>query len=41
MDYYATALIEVVVDLFFRLRSKFKKEPPVKGRPSAPSVPSR
>jgi hypothetical protein len=28
MDYDATALIEVVVDLFFRLGSKFKKKPP-------------
>jgi hypothetical protein len=35
MDYYATALIEVVVDLFFWLRGKFKQ----KRRPSVPSVP--
>ena len=41
MDYYATSLIEIVVDLFFWLRSKFKKKPPVKGRPGVPSVSPR
>jgi hypothetical protein len=41
IDYYATALIEVAVDLFFWLRSSFKKKPPVIGRPSVPSVPPR
>jgi hypothetical protein len=41
MDYYATALIEIAVDLLFWLKSKFRKKPPVKGRPSVPSVPPR
>jgi hypothetical protein len=41
MDYYATALIEIAVDLFFWLRSKFKKKPAMQGRPSVPSVPPR
>jgi hypothetical protein len=41
MDYYATALIEVVVDLFFWLRGKFKQKPSAKGRPSVPSVKPR
>jgi hypothetical protein len=41
MDYYATALIEVVVDLFFWLRAKFKQKPSAKGRPSVPSVQPR
>jgi hypothetical protein len=41
MDYYAAALIEVVVDLFFWLRGKFKQKPSAKGRPSVPSVQPR
>jgi hypothetical protein len=38
MDYYSTALIEIVIDLLFWVKRKFAKKPPVKGRPSVPSV---
>jgi hypothetical protein len=45
MDYYGTALIEIVVNIVFWLKSKFTKKPAVKGRPkgrpSVPSVPHR
>jgi hypothetical protein len=39
MDYYATALIEIFVNILFWLKSRFTKKPLVKGRPSVPSVP--
>ena len=39
MDYYATALIEIFVNVLFWLKSRFTKKPLVKGRPSVPSVP--
>jgi hypothetical protein len=41
MDYYGTALIEIAVNIVFWLKRVFTKKPPVKGRPSVPSVPPR
>ena len=33
-DYYATAIIEVAIDVFFWLKSRLTKRPPAAGRPS-------
>ena len=38
MDLYATAIIEVAIDVFFWLKSRLTKRPPVAGRPSVPLV---
>ncbi len=39
MDFYATALIEVAIDLIFWVRSRLSRKRPAMGRPSVPLVP--
>jgi len=41
MDFYATALFEIAVELFFWIRRRLAKKPAVVGRPSVPLVPPR
>jgi hypothetical protein len=38
MDFYATAMIEVALDVLFWLKSKLTKKPPAAGKPSVPLV---
>jgi len=39
MDFFATALIEIAVELFFWIAGKSRKKLSVVGRPSVPLVP--
>lgn len=41
MDFFATAIFEIAVELFFRMRRKPVKKPAVVGRPSVPPVAPR
>ena len=41
MDVFATAIFEIAVELFFRMKRKPAKNPAVAGRPSVPLVPPR
>jgi len=41
MEFYATALFEIAVELFFWIRRRLTKKPAVVGRPSVPLVPPR
>ncbi|MCS3759484.1 MULTISPECIES: hypothetical protein [Bradyrhizobium] len=41
MDFYATAIFDIAVELFFRIRRSLTRKPAVAGRPSVPVVPPR
>lgn len=41
MDFFATAIFEIEVELFFRIRQRLTRKPAAVGRPSVPLVPPR
>ncbi|WP_256438846.1 hypothetical protein [Bradyrhizobium sp. CCBAU 53351] len=39
MDFYATAIFDIAVELFFWIRRSLTRKPAIAGRPSVPVVP--